>query len=80
MSIGTRRAPSLWQGDLLKLADLQLHLNTLTLQRQEVTVQLSGREFQLLEYFLRHPRQVLTHEQNWNKHFGSGIYNQIVKQ
>ncbi|KAF3884210.1 MULTISPECIES: response regulator transcription factor [Nostocales] len=57
-----RRAP-LWQGDLLKLADLQLHLNTLTLQRQEVTVQLSGREFQLLEYFLRHPRQVLTHEQ-----------------
>ncbi len=57
-----RRAP-LWQGDTLELADLQLHLNTLTLQRQEVTVQLSGREFQLLEYFFRHPRQVLTHDQ-----------------
>ncbi|MDZ7949714.1 MAG: response regulator transcription factor [Nostoc sp. DedQUE12b] len=57
-----RRAP-LWQGDTLELADLQLHLNTLTLQRQEVTVQLSGREFQMLEYFLRHPRQVLTHDQ-----------------
>ncbi len=57
-----RRSP-LWQGDTLKLADLQLHVNTLTLQRQEVTVQLSGREFQLLEYLLRHPRQVLTHDQ-----------------
>ncbi|MUG92045.1 response regulator [Scytonema sp. UIC 10036] len=57
-----RRAP-LWQGDTLELADLQLHLNTLTLERQGVTVQLSGREFQLLEYFLRHPRQVLTHNQ-----------------
>lgn len=57
-----RRVP-LWQGDTLELADLQLHLNTLKLQRQEVTVQLSGREFQLLEYFLRHPQQVLTHDQ-----------------
>ncbi|GAA6614655.1 response regulator transcription factor [Scytonema sp. NUACC26] len=57
-----RRAP-IWQGETLELADLQLHLNTLTLKRQEFTVQLSVREFQLLEYFLRHPRQVLTHDQ-----------------
>ncbi|GAB1540332.1 response regulator transcription factor [Scytonema sp. NUACC21] len=57
-----RRAP-LWQGETLELADLQLHLSTLTLKRQEFTVQLSVREFQLLEYFLRHPRQVLTHDQ-----------------
>lgn len=57
-----RRSP-LWQGDTLNLADLKLHLNTLTVERQEVTVQLSGREFQLLEYFLRHPQQVLTHDQ-----------------
>lgn len=57
-----RRSP-LWQGDVLQLADLALHPNTLTLQRQETEVQLSTREFQLMEYFIRHPRQVLTRDQ-----------------
>ncbi|MBD1824239.1 response regulator transcription factor [Cyanobacteria bacterium FACHB-DQ100] len=58
-----RRRSPLWQGDTLSLGDLQLHLNTLTLERQQTTVQLSGREFQLMEYFMRHPRQVVTHDQ-----------------
>lgn len=57
-----RRSP-LWQGDSLKLADLELRLNTLTIHRHGADVQLSGREFQLMEYFLRHPRQVLTRDQ-----------------
>lgn len=57
-----RRSP-LWQGDVLHLEDLELHLNTLTIKRQDSTVQLSGREFQLMEYFMRHPRQVLTRDQ-----------------
>nr|WP_322744366.1 MULTISPECIES: response regulator transcription factor [unclassified Coleofasciculus] len=67
-----RRSP-IWQGDTLNLADLQLHLNTMTVERQDVKVQLSNREFQLLEYFLRHPRQVLTRDQiehalwEWNR-------------
>ncbi|MCP6761311.1 MAG: response regulator transcription factor [Fischerella sp. CENA71] len=78
-----RRAP-LWQGDTLELADLQLDLNTLILKRQEITVQLSGREFQLLEYFLRHPRQVLTHDQieqalwEWNTHPESKAIKMLV--
>ncbi|ALF53662.1 chemotaxis protein CheY [Nostoc piscinale CENA21] len=78
-----RRAP-LWQGDKLELADLQLHLNTLTLKRQEITVQLSGREFQLLEYFLRHPQQVLTHDQieqalwEWNRQPDSKAITMLV--
>ncbi|MBU7583067.1 MAG: response regulator transcription factor [Nostoc sp. TH1S01] len=78
-----RRVP-LRQGDTLELADLQLHLNTLTLQRQEITVQLSGREFQLLEYFLRHPKQVLTHDQieqalwEWNRQPDSKAITMLV--
>jgi two-component system, OmpR family, manganese sensing response regulator len=58
-----RRRSPLWQGDTLSLGDLQLHLDTLTLERQQTTVQLSGREFQLMEYLMRHPRQVVTHDQ-----------------
>lgn len=57
-----RRSP-LWKGDTLSLGDLQLHLTNLTIERHQVTAQLSGREFQLMEYLLRHPRQVLSHEQ-----------------
>lgn len=57
-----RRSP-LWQGDVLQLADLALHPNTLTIRRQQAETQLSTREFQLMEYFIRHPRQVLTRDQ-----------------
>lgn len=57
-----RRSP-LWQGDTLEIADLKLHLPTLTVERQQLSVPLSTREFQLLEYLMRHPRQVLTRDQ-----------------
>jgi two-component system, OmpR family, manganese sensing response regulator len=57
-----RRSP-LWQGDVLMLSDLELHLTTLTVKRQGQDIQLSGREFQLMEYFMRHPRQVLSRDQ-----------------
>ncbi|MGF1673201.1 MAG: two-component system response regulator RppA [Rivularia sp. (in: cyanobacteria)] len=57
-----RRSP-LWQGDILKVGDLELHLNTLTLMREETTAKLSTREFQLMEYLMRHPNQVLSREQ-----------------
>lgn len=57
-----RRSPQ-WQGDTLSIADLQLHLSKLTVQRGEANVELSPRECQLLEYFLRHPDQVLTRDQ-----------------
>ena len=58
-----RRRSPLWQGDTLKVADLQLDLTSLTLERNQVTVQLSVREFQLIEYLMRHPRQVLSRNQ-----------------
>lgn len=58
----SRRSP-LWQGDKLTLLDLELHLDTLTLRRKNHDVKLSGREFQLMEYLMRHPRQVLNRDQ-----------------
>jgi len=61
-----RRSP-LWLGDVLCLGELQLELNTLKLKHQQseqtVEVQLSGREFQLMEYLMRHPRQVVSRDQ-----------------
>ncbi|MFQ4137964.1 response regulator transcription factor [Nodosilinea sp. PGN35] len=57
-----RRSP-LWLGDRLTLSNLTLDLNTLVLEGPQGSVQLSGREFQLMEYLLRHPQQVLTRDQ-----------------
>jgi DNA-binding response OmpR family regulator len=57
-----RRSP-LWQGDILSLKDLQLHLTSLTLERGLEKIQLSVREFQLMEYLMRHPHQVLSRDQ-----------------
>ncbi len=57
-----RRSPQ-WVGDILRVADLQLHLNNLTVERNQVSVELSPRETQLLEYLMRHRNQVLTREQ-----------------
>ncbi|MBW4528910.1 MAG: response regulator transcription factor [Phormidium tanganyikae FI6-MK23] len=57
-----RRSP-LWQGETLQLEDLTLDLTTLTVDRGQQSMQLSTREFQLLEYLLRHPHQVLSRDQ-----------------
>jgi len=56
------RSP-LWKGDTLIAADLKLHLTSLTVERGQVTMQLSVREFQMMEYLMRHPHQVLSREQ-----------------
>lgn len=58
----TRRSP-LWRGDILSVADLQLDLSRLVVEKNSQTIQLSVREFQLLEYFMRHPQHVLSRDQ-----------------
>lgn len=57
-----RRSPH-WCGDTLEVTALRLHLDTLQLCYHDGQVQLKSAEFQLLEYLMRHPRQVLTHGQ-----------------
>nr|WP_290225353.1 two-component system response regulator RppA [Trichocoleus desertorum] len=57
-----RRSP-VWQGETLRIADLQLSSSSLTAQRGQYTVELSSQEFQLLEHLMRHPHQILTRDQ-----------------
>lgn len=62
------------QGDALSYADLSLNARTRQCFRGGVEIQLTAREFDLLELFLRHPNQVLTREviydHIWNYDFG----------
>jgi len=46
--------------NILRFADVTLYLEQRTLQRGDCTNRLTAKEFELLEFLLRHPRQVLT--------------------
>jgi DNA-binding response OmpR family regulator len=49
--------------DLLKFADLQLNRSTREVTRGDRAIELTAKEFDLLEYLISHPRQVLTRDQ-----------------
>lgn len=58
----TRRPPAL-QATTLRLANLELDLLTHQAYRDGAVIELSAREYRLLEFLMRHPRQVLTRTQ-----------------
>ena len=49
--------------DLLEFLDLSLNRRTREVYRGDRLIELTGTEYDLLEYFISHPRQVLTREQ-----------------
>ena len=49
--------------DLLQFQDLSLHRRTREVYRGNRAIELTAKEFDLLDYLLSHPRQVLTREQ-----------------
>ena len=51
------------ESDLLTFADLSLNRLTREVYRAQGAIELTAREFDLLELLLRHPRQVLTRDQ-----------------
>ena len=59
----TRRPPAIASGDTLAVADLTMDLARHQVQRAGRPITLTGKEYALLEYFLRHPNQVLTRSQ-----------------
>jgi DNA-binding response OmpR family regulator len=69
------RRPPLQTGTVLRLADLEMDLVKREVKRAGQLIDLSQREYTLLNYLLRHPRQVLTRtqiaEHIWNFDFVS---------
>ncbi len=65
-------APSVDKDNMLHYADLELNASTREAWRQGAQLTLTTREFDLLVFFLRHPRQVLTREQLFRGVWGSG--------
>ena len=76
-----RRAP-VTDGEILRFEDLALDLTTREAKRGDRLIELTKIEFDLLEMFLLHPRQVLTRElildQVWGYDFDSGTNSLAV--
>ena len=70
------------EGEVLRFGDLSLDLSTREARRGERPFSLTRIEFDLLELFLRHPRQVLTREvileRVWGYDFDSGTNSLAV--
>ena len=57
------RRPKKTLGTILSLVDLSLNAKTYEVKRGNVSIQLSSKEFVLLEYLLRHQNEILTKDQ-----------------
>jgi two-component system OmpR family response regulator len=69
----SRRASTANETTRLKVADLEIDLLARRAYREGRAIELTTKEFQLLEYFMRRPGQVVTRtmllENVWNLHF-----------
>lgn len=54
----------------LRFADLELDIENQLAYRQDHSIELSDKEIQLLAYFMRHPNQLLTHDQIYQALWG----------
>ncbi len=58
------------QGEVLRVADLTMDTGTREVRRGNRKLELTAKEFDLLELFMRHPRQVLTREVIFDRIWG----------
>ena len=63
-------------GFILKFADLEMNLHTKIVKRGETEINLTPKEFKLLEYMMQNPERVLSRveiaEKVWDTHFDTG--------
>ena len=72
----TRRKNQPTQSGILKIADLELNTDTKEVKRNNQPIQLTVKEFALLEYFMRNQKRVLSRvqiaENVWDLNFDTG--------
>jgi len=68
-ALGRRKAP-IESDDPIHFADLTLNPTTRMAQRGERKIELTAKEYDLLELFMRHPNQVLTRDQIYDRIWG----------
>jgi two-component system OmpR family response regulator len=70
------RRPRILASPALKIADLELHMDTREVKRGGTTVELTPKEYTVLEYLMRHAGRVMSRtlitEYAWGYHFDPG--------
>ena len=70
------RRPKVLASPALKVADLELHLDTREVMRAAVPIELTPKEYTVLEYLMRHAGRVMSRtlitEYAWGYHFDPG--------
>jgi two-component system copper resistance phosphate regulon response regulator CusR len=70
------RRPRVLASPALKVADLELHLDTREVARNGTTIELTPKEYTVLEYLMRHAGRVMSRtlitEYAWGYHFDPG--------
>lgn len=70
------RRPPLQTGTVLQVGDLEMDTARRIVQRQGNPIELSPREYAVLEYLMRHPNQVLTRTQIGEHVWNFDFYNE----
>lgn len=70
------RRPPLQMGTVLSIGDLEMDTSTREVKRGENLIELSPREYAVLEYLMRHPNQVLTRTQIGEHVWNFDFYNE----
>jgi two-component system copper resistance phosphate regulon response regulator CusR len=70
------RRPRILASPVLRVADLELHLDTREVKRRGSTIELTPKEYTVLEYLMRHAGRVMSRtlitEYAWGYHFDPG--------
>jgi DNA-binding response OmpR family regulator len=63
-------------GEILRYSELEMNLHTKTIKRNDTKIDLTPKEFKLLEYMMQNPERVLSRgeiaEKVWDTHFDTG--------
>ncbi|MCI0399244.1 MAG: response regulator transcription factor [Chloroflexi bacterium] len=70
------RRPPLQTGNVLEVGDLEMDTATRAVRRNGCLIDLSPREYAVLEYLMRHPNQVLTRTQIGEHVWNFDFYNE----
>ncbi len=70
------RRPPLQMGTVLSIGDLEMDTSSREVKRGENLIELSPREYAVLEYLMRHPNQVLTRTQIGEHVWNFDFYNE----
>jgi DNA-binding response OmpR family regulator len=70
------RRPPLQMGTVLTIGDLEMDTSTRDVRRDNVSIELSPREYAVLEYLMRHPNQVMTRTQIGEHVWNFDFYNE----